>query len=62
MNQAILDEMDKRDIHYRFNEEISKVVGNAVHFESGKVENYDLIIEGVGVKPNSEFIKIQTLL
>lgn len=57
MNQAILDEMDKRDIHYRFNEEISKVVGNAVHFESGKVENYDLIIEGVGVKPNSEFIK-----
>ncbi|WP_436855287.1 CoA-disulfide reductase [Staphylococcus caeli] len=57
MNQAIIDEMDHRNISYRFNEQVTKVNGNEVHFESGKVESYDLIIEGVGVKPNSEFIK-----
>ncbi|CAM3993819.1 CoA-disulfide reductase [Staphylococcus xylosus] len=57
MNQAIIDEMDKRHIPYRFNEEITKVDGNEVYFSSGKVETFDLIVEGVGVKPNSEFIK-----
>lgn len=57
MNQAIIDEMDRRNISYRFNEQVIKVNGNEVHFKSGKIETYDLIIEGVGVKPNSEFIQ-----
>jgi len=57
MNQPIIEEMKKRSIDYRLNEEVSKVNGNEVHFTSGKVEHYDLIIEGIGVKPNSSFIK-----
>lgn len=57
MNQAIIDEMDKRQIAYRFNEEITKVDGKKVYFSSGKAETFDLIIEGVGVKPNSGFIQ-----
>ncbi|MFW0760309.1 CoA-disulfide reductase [Staphylococcus cohnii] len=57
MNQPIFDEMKARDINYRLNEEIVKVNGHEVHFKSGKVEHYDLIIEGIGVKPNSEFIQ-----
>ena len=39
--------MEARDINYRLNEEIQSVDGNTVHFKSGKVENYDLIIEGL---------------
>ncbi|MDG0843232.1 CoA-disulfide reductase [Staphylococcus equorum] len=57
MNQPIIDEIEKRHIDYRLNEQVSKVIGNEVHFESGKVESYDLIIEGVGAKPNSAFIE-----
>ena len=48
MNQPIIDELEKRNISYRFNEEISKIDQHQVTFTSGKVENYDLIIEGVG--------------
>ncbi|MCI2954224.1 CoA-disulfide reductase [Staphylococcus caprae] len=57
MNQPIIDELEKRNISYRFNEEISKIDQHQVTFTSGKVENYDLIIEGVGTHPNSKFIQ-----
>ncbi|KRG09010.1 CoA-disulfide reductase [Staphylococcus sp. NAM3COL9] len=62
MNQAIIDEIEKRHIDYRLNEQVSKVIGNEVHFESGKVEDYDLIIEGIGVKPNSSFIESSNVI
>lgn len=57
MNSPIIDELEKRGISYRFNEEMTSVDGHTVTFKSGKQEDYDLIIEGVGVKPNSEFLK-----
>lgn len=62
MNQPIFEEMEKRNINYRLNEEVEKVDGNKVHFKSGKIETYDMIIEGVGVKPNSEFIKSSNVM
>lgn len=62
MNQPIIDEIEKRHIDYRLNEQVSKVIGNEVHFESGKVEDYDLIIEGIGVKPNSAFIESSNVI
>ena len=61
MNQPIIDE--KRNITYRFNEEISHVNGHEVTFTSGKVENFDLIIEGdKGTHPNSQFIKSSNVI
>lgn len=57
MNQPIFDELDKRNINSRLNEEISQVEGNKVIFKSGKEEMYDMIITGVGITPNSNFIK-----
>ncbi|HCY7905204.1 TPA: CoA-disulfide reductase [Staphylococcus aureus] len=57
MNQPILDELDKREIPYRLNEEIDAINGNEITFKSGKVEHYDMIIEGVGTHPNSKFIE-----
>ena len=62
MNQPIIDEIEKRNITYRFNEEISHVNGHEVTFTSGKVENFDLIIEGVGTHPNSQFIKSSNVI
>jgi len=62
MNQPIIDEIEKRHIDYRLNEQVSKVIGNEVHFKSGKVEDYDLIIEGIGVKPNSAFIESSNVI
>ncbi|REA94808.1 CoA-disulfide reductase, partial [Staphylococcus pseudintermedius] len=44
-------------IPYRSNEEIKSIDGHTVTFTSGAVEDYDLIIAGVGVRPNSEFIQ-----
>ncbi|MCG7339411.1 CoA-disulfide reductase [Staphylococcus sp. ACRSN] len=61
MNQPILDEMDKRNITYHLNESVTKVIGNEVYFKSGRIEQFDLIIEGVGVKPNSSFMKSSQL-
>lgn len=57
MNQPIFEEMDKRDISYYLNEEVIKVDGNDIHFKSGEVKKFDLIIEGVGVQPNSAFLQ-----
>ncbi|MCU5745973.1 CoA-disulfide reductase [Staphylococcus sp. SQ8-PEA] len=57
MNQPILDELEKRGVTYRLNEEVKAINGREVIFTSGIVETYDLIIEGVGVQPNSEFIR-----
>ncbi|MCG3401620.1 CoA-disulfide reductase [Staphylococcus massiliensis] len=57
MNQVILDAMDERDIPYYLNEEIDSIEGHDVTFKSGKTESFDMIIEGVGVAPNSEFLK-----
>ncbi|PTI41922.1 CoA-disulfide reductase [Staphylococcus succinus] len=61
MNQPIIEEMQKRQIPFRLNEEVVKVIGNEVHFKSGAVEHFDLIIEGIGVKPNSDFIKTSNI-
>ena len=48
MNHPIIDELEKRYISYRFDEEIHQIKGNEVTFTSGITEKYDLIIEGVG--------------
>ena len=37
MNQPILDELDKREIPYRLNEEIDAINGNEITFKSGKL-------------------------
>ncbi|MCS4486793.1 CoA-disulfide reductase [Staphylococcus americanisciuri] len=57
MNDVILSELDARDIPYRLNEEVTSIDGHTVTFKSGTVEDYDMIIAGVGVQPNSEFLK-----
>ncbi len=57
MNQPILDELDKREIPYRLNEEIDAINGNEITFKSGKVEHYDMIIEGVGTHPNTKIYR-----
>ncbi|WP_049426900.1 CoA-disulfide reductase [Staphylococcus capitis] len=57
MNHPIIDELEKRYISYRFDEEIHQIKGNEVTFTSGITEKYDLIIEGVGTHPHSNFIK-----
>lgn len=59
MNQPILDELDKREIPYRLNEEIVVINGNEITFKSGKVEHYDMIIEGVGTHPIQNLSKVQ---
>ncbi|ARJ51409.1 CoA-disulfide reductase [Staphylococcus lutrae] len=56
MNRVIFDQLDQHHIPYRLNEEIVAIEGHQVTFTSGLVEHYDLIIAGVGVTPNSEFI------
>ena len=57
MNQVIIDALEHHNVPYRFNEEVESVDGKTVHFKSGISETYDIIIEGVGVKPNSEFVQ-----
>lgn len=57
MNQAIIDTLDEKQIDYRFNEEIESVDENTVTFKSGKKEDFDMIIEGIGITPNTEFLK-----
>ena len=56
MNHPIIDELEK-NISYRFDEEIHQIKGNEVTFTSGITEKYDLIIEGVGTHPHSNFIQ-----
>lgn len=57
MNAAILSELKARHIPYRLNEEVTAINGHTVTFKSGAVEDYDMIIAGVGVQPNSEFLQ-----
>ncbi|KIX90591.1 CoA-disulfide reductase [Staphylococcus microti] len=57
MNAAILSELEARHIPYRLNEEVTAINGHTVTFKSGAVEDYDMIIAGVGVQPNSEFLQ-----
>ncbi|EHJ06675.1 CoA-disulfide reductase [Staphylococcus simiae] len=57
MNQPIIDELERRHISYRLNEEITNINGNEITFKSGKIENYDMVIEGIGTHPNSKFIE-----
>ncbi|AGZ26347.1 MULTISPECIES: CoA-disulfide reductase [Staphylococcus] len=57
MNQPIFDELEEKHIEYRLNEEITDINDHDVSFKSGKKEQFDIIIEGIGTKPNSEFIK-----
>ncbi|AYU54751.1 CoA-disulfide reductase [Staphylococcus debuckii] len=57
MNQVVFDTMDEQNIDYRLNEEVESVDGKTVHFKSGKTEDFDIIIEGIGIKPNTEFLE-----
>ncbi|REH82996.1 CoA-disulfide reductase [Staphylococcus felis] len=57
MNAVIFDALKSHQISYRLNEEIKSINDKEVTFTSGLVESYDLIITGVGVIPNSEFIQ-----
>lgn len=57
MNQPIFDELKDKHIQYCLNEEIADINGNEITFKSGKKEDYDIIIEGIGTKPNSDFVK-----
>ncbi|MCR1873468.1 CoA-disulfide reductase [Mammaliicoccus lentus] len=57
LNQSIFDEVEDRAINYRLNEEVTNVENRTVSFKSGKVEEYDLIIAGVGIKPNSDWLQ-----
>lgn len=57
MNQAIFDELNRHNIPYRLNEEITDIRDHQVTFKSGVQEDFDLIIEGVGTYPNSKFIE-----
>ena len=56
MNQVVFNTMDEQNIDYRLNEEVESVDGKTVHFKSGKTEDFDIIIEGIGIKPNTEFL------
>lgn len=56
MNHVIFDILKDKKIPYRLNEEIASIDGKNVTFTSGLQETYDLIITGVGVKPNSDFL------
>ncbi|QLK85628.1 CoA-disulfide reductase [Staphylococcus sp. 17KM0847] len=56
LNDVIFSELDARHIPYRLNEEIKTIEGHTVTFTSGITETYDMIIAGVGVLPNSEFL------
>ncbi|MBI5975295.1 CoA-disulfide reductase [Staphylococcus canis] len=57
LNQVIFEELDAREIPYRLNESIASIDGKTVTFTSGQVESYDLIITGIGIVPNSEFVE-----
>src|SRR5699024_8013490 len=57
MNQVIFDAMDERKIDYRHNEEIDTGEGKTVHIKTGKQEDFDMIIEGLGIVPNNESFK-----
>ena len=48
-------------IPYRLNEEIADILGREVTFKSGKTESYDLVITGVGIEPNSDWLKSSSL-
>lgn len=57
MNELIIESLKERNITYHFNEEIDTIKGKTVYFKSGHHEDFDLVITGVGVEPNSNFIK-----
>lgn len=61
LNQAIFDEIEDLSINYRLNEEVTNVEDRTVSFKSGKVEEYDLIIAGVGIKPNSDWLQSSSI-
>lgn len=61
LNNVIFDELDKRNIKYRLNEEIADISDRKVTFKSGIVEEYDIIITGVGIEPNSDWLKSSSL-
>lgn len=57
MNDVIFEALNARNIPYRLNEEIQSIDGHSVTFTSGKVESYDMVITGIGVLPNSDFLQ-----
>lgn len=61
LNKVIFDELEKRHIPYRLNEEIADISGREVTFKSGKTESYDIVITGVGIEPNSDWLKSSSL-
>lgn len=58
MNSVIFDALNQYNIPYRLNEEIKSIDGHTVTFTSGAVEDYDLIIAGVGVPLTQSSFKI----
>lgn len=61
LNKVIFDEIEKRNINYRLNEEMVSIEDKTVTFKSGQVEDYDIIIAGVGIEPNSDWLKSSSL-
>ncbi|QTN12545.1 CoA-disulfide reductase [Mammaliicoccus vitulinus] len=61
LNNVIFEELDKREIQYRLNEEIESISDRTVTFKSGHVEDYDIVITGVGIEPNSDWLKSSSL-
>lgn len=61
LNQVIFEEIKKRDIPFRLNEEITNINDKTVTFKSGHIEDFDIIIAGVGIEPNSDWLKTSSL-
>ncbi|WP_323702894.1 CoA-disulfide reductase [Mammaliicoccus sp. Dog046] len=61
LNQVIFDELEKRQINYRLDEEIKHIENKTVTFKSGHVEDYDIIITGIGIEPNSDWLQTSQL-
>ncbi|GGA98974.1 CoA-disulfide reductase [Macrococcus hajekii] len=49
--------IDDQNIKLQLNDEVASIDGQAVTFKSGLTSTYDLIIEAVGIEPNTEFLQ-----
>lgn len=61
-NPMIKNILTDNGVTLQLNDEIKEVNGHKVTFKSGKSEYYDLIIEAVGIIPNTDFLKGQVHL
>lgn len=55
-NPMIKNILAENNITLQLNDEISDVHGHTVTFNSGQVRDYDVIIEAVGITPNTDFV------